>query len=347
MNRSWEEIFMENCGPARIQLLSIISSLALVPLASLFFGSICAFYNSRKNFHPLFSFCFLTLLTLYYTSTTILAIRNIIFSIFGDNFQQPERNADIIIRNCERLYMAINFYIPPLIAISILERLIATTFSRYYEHARPWYLLAIGLFCASILVYIEFSNRHVLLAAVSTKNIQTLFAITCSVSLCLLLLANRAKSKHGRAKSALSERYQVNENVRALRVQIPVVVIDTVIQTMFLCSDMFWNAGQVLNLNNCYDDDWYLNKFTAFRLIGFTLQYFIPCIVMFHFTQFCCNSIRRRPNRRIKSVSPHPETTPITVLSIRNVLGMPLTGEHVGASGQEAHFKNLHDQWNA
>ncbi|PIC25713.1 hypothetical protein B9Z55_018537 [Caenorhabditis nigoni] len=347
MNRSWEEIFMENCGPARIQLLSIISSLALVPLASLFFGSICAFYNSRKNFHPLFSFCFLTLLTLYYSSTTILAIRNIIFSIYGDNFQQPERNADLIIKNCERLYMAINFYIPPLIAISILERLIATTFSRYYEHARPWYLLGIGLACASILVYIEFSNRHELLAAVSTKNIQTLFAITCSVSLCLLLLANRAKSKHGRAKSALSERYQVNENVRALRVQIPVVVIDTAIQIMFLCSDMFWKAGQVLNLNNCYDDDRYLNKFTAFRLIGFTLQYFIPCIVMFHFTQFCCNSIRRRPNRRIKSVSPHPETTPITVLSIRNVLGMPLTGEHIGASGQEAHFKNLHDQWNA
>ncbi|KAF1752029.1 hypothetical protein GCK72_018583 [Caenorhabditis remanei] len=346
MNRSWEEIFMDNCGPNHLQLLSIASALALAPLSLLFLLAVRVFFRKRKIFHPLFSFCFIVLLLLYFFSTTFLAIRNITFTFYGDNYGPVERTADVIIRSSERIYMAFNFFIPPLIAIGIIERLYATSLSRFYENSRPWLTLGFGLVCATILVYIEFSNRHAIMATIPTRNIQALFAITCSVSLFLLLIANRSKSKSGRAKSALSERYQVTENLKALRIQIPIVCIDTAVQVMFLCSDVFLNTAQVLNLNYCYDDDYYLKKFATFRLIGFTLQYLIPFIVLFHFSQFCCNTIRRRPVKRLTPISPSPETVPSNVVTIRNVFGITLSGDDQGPVGQDVHFRNLYAQWN-
>ncbi|CAB03325.1 G protein-coupled receptor [Caenorhabditis elegans] len=346
MNRSWEEIFMENCGSERLFLLSIASSVALVPLSSLFFSASVAFYRKRKIFHPMFSFCFFSLLLLYYSSTTFLAIRNITFSFYGENYGKAPRIADHVVINCERFYMAISYFIPPLIAIGIIERIFATAFSRFYEKSRYWMTLGYALVFACILVYIEFANRHVMMATIPTRNIQVLFAIICSWSLILLLFINRSKSKSGRAKSALSERYQVNENLKALRIHIPVVCVDTGIQIMFLCSDIFWNTAQVLNLNYCYDDNIYLHKFVVFRLIGFILQYFIPFIILHRFSQMCCNSLRRRPVRRSHPISPSPGTSPSSVVTIQNVFGMTLSGEANGPAGQEAHFKNLYAQWN-
>ncbi|CAL2042345.1 unnamed protein product [Caenorhabditis brenneri] len=346
MNRSWQEVFLENCGPDRLKFLSSCSAAALLPLSTLYVTSIWSFFKKRKIFHPLFSFCFIVLLTLYFFSSTFLALRNVTFSMYGYNYDKMDSLANTIIAYSERFYMAINFFIPPIIAIGIIERLIATTLSQSYEKSRPWMLLGFGLVIASVLVYIEFSYRHDFNSTISTR-IQVLFAILCSFSLLLLLSANISKSKKGKANSALSERYQVNENLKALKIQIPIVCIDTGIQIMFLCSDVSLNVGQVLDLNKCYDDELYLNKFGAFRLIGFTFQYFIPLIVLVHFSPFCCYAIRRGPSKRQCGVSPSQEAPNGTsVITIRNAFGVPISGVEFGRAGQDAHFKNLHAQWN-
>uniref|UniRef100_A0A1I7SY81 G_PROTEIN_RECEP_F1_2 domain-containing protein n=1 Tax=Caenorhabditis tropicalis TaxID=1561998 RepID=A0A1I7SY81_9PELO len=344
MNRSWEEIFKENCGPNRLRILSISTSVALIPLTFLYLTAVSIFFKKRKMFHPLFSFCFLVLLLLYLISSIFLTIRNVTFSIYGDN-EKMDRISDLVVMNSEKFYMAVNFFIPPMIAIGIIERIFATTLSRSYEKSRPWTVLGFGLVAASLLVYLEFSNRHALMATISTRHIQVLFAILCSCSLFILLWKNWSKSKSGRAKSALSERYQVNENLKALRIQIPVVCIDTAIQIMFLSTEYVWRIAQVLNLNRCYDDDVYLIKFAALRLLGFILQYFIPFIVLFHTSFICCNSLRRRPVKRPTGVSPSPGTI-AAVGTIRNVIGITLTAAEYGPAGQEAHFRNLYAQWN-
>ncbi|CAI2354755.1 unnamed protein product [Caenorhabditis sp. 36 PRJEB53466] len=355
---SWDDIFMENCGDERLVVLSVCTSVFVVPLSLLFFAATVAFFRRRKIFHPLFSFCFLVLFLFYFMSTSVLAVRNITFSIYRQNFDELSSTTDRIIAYCEKIYIALIYFIPPMITIGIFERLSATVFSRFYEKSRPWTVLALALLAMSALVYIEFANRHVMQATIPTRNVQVVFALVCTGSLFVLLIANRSKSKTGRARSALSERYQVTENIKALRILIPVVCLDTLIQIGFLGADIFLNVGQVLNLNYCYDDDVYLDKFLAFRLkpyelcpciaqakrehvfqLGFAMQYSIPLTVIFHFSLL---SFRRRGVvRRATPVSPSQENPPFYVVTIRNVFGTTVSGAYNGTHGQDTHFRTL------
>uniref|UniRef100_A0A8R1E2D8 Uncharacterized protein n=1 Tax=Caenorhabditis japonica TaxID=281687 RepID=A0A8R1E2D8_CAEJA len=273
-----------------------------------------SYFNSR--------FCFISLLLIYYASSSILAFRNITFSIYGRKYEELE------------------------IIISTLERFVATVFARWYEKSRMWLVLAFALNVTSVLVYIEFANRHRLQATIPTRNVQLLFALLSTLSLFLLLFVNRIKSRNGRARSALSERYQVTENIKALRIMVPVSCLDTSVQIMFLATDIFLNIGQVLNLNNCYDDDWYLTKFLVFRMISFVMQYSIPPTVIFHFSSFLsCTSIRRGPVKRLTPVSPSSDSSPFSVVTIQNVFGMTVSGDDYGPQGQDTHFRNLYSQW--
>uniref|UniRef100_A0A8R1HTM2 Uncharacterized protein n=1 Tax=Caenorhabditis japonica TaxID=281687 RepID=A0A8R1HTM2_CAEJA len=230
------------------------------------------------------------------------------------------------------------------VIISTLERFVATVFSRWYEKSRLWLILAIALIGVSVLVYIEFTNRHRLQATIPSRNIQLLFALLCTLSLLLLLVVNRTKSKKGTAKSALSERYQVTENIKALRIMIPVSCLDTIVQVMFLCTDIFLNMAQMLNLNNCYDDNLYLTRFLIFRLVGFVMQYSIPFIIILHFSSLR-TMIQRRPKKRTTSVSPSSVAGPFPIVTIQNVLGITVSGDDYGQQGQDAHFRNLYSQW--
>ncbi|CAB3396515.1 unnamed protein product [Caenorhabditis bovis] len=262
---SAEQAFNENCGDENIILISAISFLLFIPLALLYALSLLAFFNRNKMFHPNFATVLLSLLLVYTFGSTTQVIRNISFFALPSKFSIETRSSSV--RNIEKMFVILDFMVQPFVLIGLIERLCATIFVSKYENWRPWVVLACAYTAACYVVSVEFEHRKDLENSNITKKIQAIFALVTSLGLIVLLTANRIMIKASAGKSKLSRRYQLVENVKALRLYVPIIVIDSTVQWILLATDTFFHVSYVLDLNLCYDVHQYLKKFLLLRVV--------------------------------------------------------------------------------
>ncbi|CAI2354756.1 unnamed protein product [Caenorhabditis sp. 36 PRJEB53466] len=114
----------------------------------------------------------------------------------------------------------------------------------------------------------------------TAKNVQ--FGLSIAICLCLivLFLVNRHLTLSSRHRSKLTVRYQLAENVKALRAFVPFVVIDNCISIMFVLSMLLFQVDFNFDLEVCRKLPGYTISFAVFRAILLLTQLVMPLSVV-------------------------------------------------------------------
>ncbi|CAB3396518.1 unnamed protein product [Caenorhabditis bovis] len=197
-----------------------------------------------------------------------------------EQFDEHHPLIDII----DYLYLWSYCYIQPCVVVGLLETLTATIFASKYENSRHWviFFLLQVLSCLIILFYV-----------------------------------NRRLSFNSRHKSALTVRYQLTENVKALRIFVPFVIIDNCISLMYVFSSIFFNVDVNFDIESCRKYASYMVMFFVFRIILILAQFSMPVIVV---------KLHSSMWSRVQNYCRKPENEQNKVLKINNVLGMDVAG---------------------
>ncbi|VDP48850.1 unnamed protein product [Heligmosomoides polygyrus] len=72
-------------------------------------------------------------------------------------------------------------------------------------------------------------------------------------------------------RRSLSTRYQLAENVRAVRLVVPVIILDTMVTLVDLISSRFFDVGMMFDAVKCSNKN-YVTTFLICRLVGPLMQ---------------------------------------------------------------------------
>ncbi|KAF1752030.1 hypothetical protein GCK72_018584 [Caenorhabditis remanei] len=236
-------------------------------------------------------------------------------------FQLYDENSPVIFY-IDKLYLWVYMYIQPCVVIGLIERLCATIFVSSYEHSRYWIIYIIGQALGIGVVYYE----NVLVENGdyndTAKNVQFGLSICICICLVVLFFVNRHLTYNSRHKSTLTVRYQLAENVKALRTFVPFVVVDNCISILFVLSMFFSEVDFNINLK-----------------ILLLTQLFMPLLVVKQhssiWNQVKSQLARRQPTVR-QSIDADQNNK---VFKINNVLGMDIAGTNID------YFTQLKVQW--
>ncbi|RCN34305.1 hypothetical protein ANCCAN_19859 [Ancylostoma caninum] len=112
--------------------------------------------------------------------------------------------------------------------------------------------------------------------------IQLFLSILILTCLIALLIVNRRLTLSTRGQRSLSCRYQITENVRALRLLVPLVLFDTCISVADMAGTLFFNVRPEFQPRNCASNPLYLPAYLVLRLSAVVLQYAIPVCIIRH-----------------------------------------------------------------
>ncbi|KAL6742300.1 hypothetical protein Aduo_015462 [Ancylostoma duodenale] len=133
-------------------------------------------------------------------------------------------------------------------------------------------------------------------------------------------------------RRSLSTRYQLSENVRALRLTVPVVILDTLVTSVDLIASNFFDTVVEFEPSKCSTHTHYLLFYIVFRLTSVVFELCIPVAIMRHeslskvLTAYC--------NKRKVHIGKEGRTIRIT-----NVLGVDIQGKN------DDYFGQLRQQW--
>uniref|UniRef100_A0A8R1HGM1 Uncharacterized protein n=1 Tax=Caenorhabditis japonica TaxID=281687 RepID=A0A8R1HGM1_CAEJA len=177
------------------------------------------------------------------------------------------------------------FIYGPTLVIGLLERLCATVFVRSYEHSRHWiiYVFAQGLG----IVVVQYEHDLVQSGEYTNtaKNIQLALSVIICLCLIALFFVNRQLTLSSRHRSKLTVRYQLAENVKALRAFVPFVVVDNCVSIMFVISMIFFQVDSNFDIAVCRNVPNYTISFAVFRAIRNVLGMNITGTEADYFTQ--------------------------------------------------------------
>ncbi|EYB94636.1 hypothetical protein Y032_0169g226 [Ancylostoma ceylanicum] len=165
----------------------------------------------------------------------------------------------------------------------LLERVIATWKPAQYEPYRRWLyfwlcqliclLMSIGIATLKCLPGFSLNNEHSFALLIMMFLILSL--------LVLLLFCNRYMTKEAAGKGlTLSTRYQLAENIKALKVVIPIITCDSSITLFDLGAQFFFKVSRTFDMSRCYDNA-YIHEFISCQVIRFALQIAIPLWVFY------------------------------------------------------------------
>ncbi|KHJ82434.1 hypothetical protein OESDEN_17872 [Oesophagostomum dentatum] len=103
--------------------------------------------------------------------------------------------------------------------------------------------------------------------------------LTCLIA---LLAVNRRLTLSTRGVRSLSSRYQITENVRALRLLVPVVVLDTSITATDMIGSQIFGVLPIFETRKCLTIKAYMVAYIVLRLAAVVLQYGIPVFIIRH-----------------------------------------------------------------
>ncbi|EYC00616.1 hypothetical protein Y032_0114g441 [Ancylostoma ceylanicum] len=167
----------------------------------------------------------------------------------------------------------------------------------------------------------------------ATDLILIILYILVVVSLTVLLLINRRLILSFRGgRRSLSARYQLTENVRALRLAVPVVVLDTIVSSIDLIASEFFDIVIDFEPSKCSTHIHYVLLYIIFRVASVVIELCIPVVIVRHesLSKVLCAYCRKR------KVHAQKEGASFT---IRNVLGMDIQGR------RDEYFDQLRQQW--
>ncbi|CAJ0939767.1 unnamed protein product, partial [Mesorhabditis belari] len=180
------------------------------------------------------------------------------------------------------------YFILPINLICALERLFATIFYRKYEKMRPYtavliaWLLAIGF--GTLLIANEnnsngFMSRFVQFAMYAGSMISALICI--GVILTNIYMTKRLSG--GKGKHPLTARYQLAENIKAVRIILPFIFIDNLITFLELSWTVLYQTSATYNADLCQKDpNTYIWLFLALIFIRHLMVVSIPPIIFFN-----------------------------------------------------------------
>ncbi|ETN77249.1 hypothetical protein NECAME_11182 [Necator americanus] len=160
----------------------------------------------------------------------------------------------------------------------LLERVVATSRPAQYEHSRPWLyfwlcqpiclLLSAGIAALKYVPWFSAGNRHTYALL-----IMMFFIISLLV---MLFSCNKYMTRKvaGRGMT-LGLRYQLAENIKALKIIIPIIVCDSLITVFDIGVEQFFGASRTFDMSRCANTP-YLYEFICCQLIRFIIQFAIP-----------------------------------------------------------------------
>ncbi|CAL2042344.1 unnamed protein product [Caenorhabditis brenneri] len=279
-----------------------------------------------KTFHPFFTISFILLIVSYAICNACVLFLAAL-QIYDDE--------SYVIFYVDKLYLWVYLYIQPCVVIGLIERLCATIFVKSYEHSRLWVLYTIGQVIGVGVVYYE----NVLVESGdyndTAKNVQ--FGLSIFICLCLIALffINRHLTYNSIHRSKLTVRYQLAENVKALRTFVPFVVVDNCISILFVFSMFFFDVDFNMNLESCKTLPGYKISFAVFRTILLLTQLFMPLLVVKQHSSIW-SQVKSQIARRKPTVRQNVEADQN---KINNVLGMDIAGSNID------YFTQLKVQW--
>ncbi|CAJ0590086.1 unnamed protein product [Cylicocyclus nassatus] len=168
----------------------------------------------------------------------------------------------------------INLYtysmIAPLQLCCLLERLVATCCFKFYEKNRMWHLLLLSVPLCTLFTILNSSLK--LDFAGSGAFVVLSYYTAQTLVLLLLLYVNRSMTKKYTGLGVrLCMRYQLAENIRAIRVFLPMIVFDTLISLLCATAD-YLQFNFVFQPKLCQQDPYYLPVYISVVLTSSLLE---------------------------------------------------------------------------
>ncbi|WKY09492.1 hypothetical protein Q1695_002115 [Nippostrongylus brasiliensis] len=163
----------------------------------------------------------------------------------------------------------------------------------------------------------------------------TQFALSCIIVTCLalLLLFNRRLTLSTRGVRPLTHRYQITENIRALRLVAPVVLLDTSVCAVDMLGSVAFDVLPNIDAEIYRRESTYLPAYIVLRAAAILLQYGIPVVIV---RDKCMRKTVLYFISKLCKISMEEKTA-----EVRDVLGAVVPK---GAS-QTDYFNYLQQQW--
>ncbi|KHJ92815.1 hypothetical protein OESDEN_07288 [Oesophagostomum dentatum] len=237
----------------------------------------------RDCFHPFFSILLASFVISYglcdFFSLSILTL-NLLGVPDGVSVQYMHRFEDIFY-----------IYASPCAVAILIERIVASCRPLDYEHSRPWsFILLAQALCVLIPVAIVSSEYWAAL-----NDLQQ-----WCLTLVVLLVVNWVRTQREIGSGNLRCRYQMAENINALRLIISIVLADALVTLVDLVFEMVYSVNVVFDRKMCALPQ-YTVLFVTSKAIRIILELAIPAsIVVLHpsvrktaVARYCCTSASR------------------------------------------------------
>ncbi|KAK5971557.1 hypothetical protein GCK32_010042 [Trichostrongylus colubriformis] len=272
---------MENNAQLLEQYAGFLERLINSIMAGLYGLAICVFiglvllmFAARSHFHPLFCLLF-TLVIICYIICNVLTVALMLMNV--TNCGTPQSYAII-----NAVFPAVYVYLSCMLTFCVLERFFATVFPKNYELRRNWFVL-LSLQAIAVVIVVVHSRFDLFGGIVSDLVLLALYCVIL-VSLATLLMINRRMQASTRGKRSLSFRYQVSENVRALRLITPLVLFDTSVTIADMVAFLWFNVSRAFDADNYKSSPNYLPAYIVLRTAAVVLQYGIAAVMLRHET---------------------------------------------------------------
>ncbi|XGW05276.1 hypothetical protein V3C99_016002, partial [Haemonchus contortus] len=259
-----------------------VYSLAII----IFTAVVLLMLKARSLFHPLFCLLFSLIIILYIICNILMVIY---MSLIVLDYKGIK--AYVIIGT---IYQGAYIYLTCTVIFCVMERFLATVFSKTYEFRRNWFVLIVGQITALIIVFLHI--RVYRIGGTTCDMVQLGFSFVIFTCIVVLLVVNRRLRRSTRGSGSLSSRYQISENVRALRLVAPVVLLDTGITIADMVGALFFDVRPAFDRDS-YESgsSRYLIAYIALRGAVVILQYGIPVAIVSHETlrKVACGSLSK------------------------------------------------------
>ncbi|WKY09493.1 hypothetical protein Q1695_002115 [Nippostrongylus brasiliensis] len=280
-------------------------------------------FTARSLFHPMFSLLF-SLIILGYMACNALSVSKFYLQLL-------KLDTENVFSIIDTAYQVVYVYLTCTVTCCVFERFFATVYSGSYEFRRNYVALLLAQGIASVIVFL---HVHVYHLGGFVSDI-TQFALSCIIVTCLalLLLFNRRLTLSTRGVRPLTHRYQITENIRALRLVAPVVLLDTSVCAVDMLGSVAFDVLPNIDAEIYRRESTYLPAYIVLRAAAILLQYGIPVVIV---RDKCMRKTVLYFISKLCKISMEEKTA-----EVRDVLGAVVPK---GAS-QTDYFNYLQQQW--
>ncbi|CAI5445130.1 unnamed protein product [Caenorhabditis angaria] len=273
-----------------------------------------------KNYHPFFIIFYLLMILTRILSASVKTYGYIYILVFSKNSNVPDYVTDL-------LWIA-KFSTQSAALGCIFERGYATYYAKSYENSKKRGIVLVLIGVTIFVTGFEFINNGSndvgrKITTVTYGFIMTLFTV-------ILIICNRVLMIKSHAKTKLSERYQLVENVKALRLLLPFIMAISINAIFLSAAIILFNVDTVFNLSQCQNFHYYIPVFYLILLQTTSLNFVAPLLICLRY-KYCFGFGCERDFEKKEEGQ------------IRNILSVKIADNT--KSQNEEYFKQYKNQW--